>query len=85
MSDLFLTVMFMRLFFLYRSVLNYSIFTDAVSKKMCNQHGFNNSMKFALKCMLNLYPATVVFSTFLIVIFIAAYLLRVFELPLVQT
>jgi len=84
LSDMFLSIMFLRVIFLYRSVLNYSLYTDAFTKKLCNEYGFQNNHKFALKCLFNIYPATIVGSTFLLTVFIESYMLRLFELPLLK-
>ena len=83
-SDFFLAVMFIRVLFLYRSLLNYSLYTDAVTKQLCNQYGFTNSHKFALKCLFNIYPGTLVGSTMILTILVGGYLLRIFELPLLK-
>jgi hypothetical protein len=37
LSNIFLAVMFFRVIFLYRSILNYSLYTDAFTKKLCNE------------------------------------------------
>ena len=34
-SDFLIVFMFFRLFFLYRCVINYNLYTDAYSKKVC--------------------------------------------------
>lgn len=84
MGHFFLAVMFLRLFFLYRSVLNYSLYTDAYCKKLCSQNGFPNSMVFALKCLLATNPAFVTLLNFCLFTMIYSYLLRIFELPLLK-
>lgn len=84
LGDYFLAIMFLRVLFVYRSVLNYSTYTDAISKKLCSEYGFTNGNKFALKCLLTVYPFTLVMCTFVLFTLIAAYLLRIFELPLLK-
>ena len=56
LSDFMLAFMFLRLFFLIRTSFNYSIYTDALSKKICKAHGFDAGFKFAVKCKLLIDP-----------------------------
>ena len=84
MGDFFLAIMILRLFFLYRSVLNYSLYTDAYSKKLCSQNGFPNSMTFALKCLLATHPAFVTILNFCLFTGVYSYMLRLFELPVLK-
>jgi len=84
LGDFFLAVMFLRVFLAYRSVLNYSVYTDAFSKKLCNQYGFQNSMRFALKCLLVHYPGYLVLINGLLFTLVLAYLVRIFELPVLK-
>ena len=80
-SDFILVFMFFRFFFLVRSVINYSIYTDAYSKKICLQYGFTSAYRFASKSHLAMSPATTVFTVFAFIVFILAYIVRIFELP----
>lgn len=50
LCDFILVFMFLRLMFLARSIMNYSIYTDAFSKKLCrNTYGFTSGNRFTLK------------------------------------
>lgn len=50
LCDFILVFMFLRLMFLARSIMNYSIYTDAYSKKLCrNTYGFTSGNRFTLK------------------------------------
>lgn len=80
-SDFILAIMFFRFFFLVRSIINYSIYTDAYSKKICLQYGFTSAYRFASKSHLNMSPATTVFTVFAFCVLILAYIIRIFELP----
>mmetsp|Transcript_16179 Transcript_16179/g.25062 ORF Transcript_16179/g.25062 Transcript_16179/m.25062 type:complete len:109 (-) Transcript_16179:1080-1406(-) len=42
--------MWIRIFFLIRSIFNYSIYTDAYSKKLCKTYGFSAGVRFTFKC-----------------------------------
>lgn len=81
LSDFMLAFMFLRLFFLIRTSFNYSIYTDALSKKICKAHGFDAGFKFAVKCKLLIDPEETVFIMFFGTVCIFAYLVRIFEIP----
>lgn len=49
LCDYFMVIMFMRLYFAARSIMNYSLYTDAYSKKLCSTYGFNSGVRFTLK------------------------------------
>jgi len=73
--------MFLRLFFMYRSFINYSIYTDAYSKKVCKNYGFTSGVRFSYKCQLENHPGTFVLVLFTSTVLILAYVMRIFELP----
>lgn len=50
LSDFILAFMFIRVIFLMRAVINYSIFMDIYSKKLCKSCGFTANVRFAFKC-----------------------------------
>lgn len=50
LSEFLLAMMWFRLYFLIRSIFNYSIYTDAYSKKLCKTYGFTAGARFTLKC-----------------------------------
>ena len=49
-SEFLLAMMWFRIYFLVRSIFNYSIYTDAYSKKLCKSYGFTAGARFTLKC-----------------------------------
>lgn len=54
LSEIMLSIMVLRLFFIVRSYFNFSIYTDSYSKKLCQQYGFNSNIQFAIKaCLIN--------------------------------
>lgn len=81
LSDFLFAFMFLRLFFLLRTSFNYSIYTDAVSRKICRSYGFTSDLKFAIKCKLLIDPEQAVCIMFVGTVCIFAYLIRIFELP----
>ena len=50
MSEFMIALMWFRIYFLIRSIFNYSIYTDAYSKKLCKSYGFTAGARFTLKC-----------------------------------
>jgi hypothetical protein len=76
-----LVFMFIRLFFVYRSIVNYSIYTDAYSRKVCKTYGFTSGVRFSYKCHLENHPGTFVFVIFIGTVLILSYIMRIFEIP----
>ena len=81
LSDFLLALMWMRVFFLIRSIFNYSIYTDAYSKKLCRSYGFSAGVRFTFKCQIIVNPEWTVAIMFTSTILILSYILRIFELP----
>jgi hypothetical protein len=73
--------MFLRVFFVARSLFNYSIYTDAYFKKLCREHGFNPGVRFTFKCYLATYPERTIMSLFFGTLMIIAYVFRILEYP----
>jgi hypothetical protein len=73
--------MFLRVFFIFRSVFNYSVYTDAYFKKMCREHGFNPGVRFTFKCYLATFPERTIMWLFFSTIFLLAYVFRILEYP----
>ena len=73
--------MFLRVFFIARSVFNYSVYTDAYFKKLCREHGFNPGVRFTFKCYLASYPERTIMWLFFSTIALIAYIFRILEYP----
>ena len=52
LSDLILAFMLTRFYFLVRTYVNYTVYTDAYSKKLCKSYGFDAGVRFTFKCMI---------------------------------
>ena len=81
LSDFMIAFMFLRILFLLRSAVNYSIYKDAYSIRLCQSYGFNGGTRFFLKCLFKQYPLLIVVSLFTLSIVVLSYLVRIFELP----
>lgn len=80
-SDFILIFMFLRLFFVIRSVFNYNIFTDVYAKKLCKSYGFTAGQRFTFKSVLKTKPEMTVTVMTVGSIVLIAYLIRITELP----
>ena len=81
LSDFLLAFMFLRVLFLFRSMINFSVFLDMYSKKVCAAIGFNANTRFAFKCFIKAKPGLTVLIIFTTSVFILAYILRLFQIP----
>jgi hypothetical protein len=81
MNDALFAMMFIRLYFLFRTIINYSIYQDAYCKIICRNQGFTCNVRFALKCYLIKSPGTSFLFVFVISVLFLAYIIRIFELP----
>ena len=84
LGDFFLAFMFLRVYQILRCVMNYCLYTDAFSKKLCETYGFENGISFAIKCLLRIYPARIILLNFAVFTMLYSYLLRLFELPVLK-
>lgn len=81
LSDFILAFMWFRIFFLIRAVINYSIFMDIYSKKLCKSYGFTANVRFAFKCFVRANPGSSVAIVLVTSVMVLAYMMRIFELP----
>lgn len=51
-SDFILVFMLIKILFLIRAVINYSVFLDIYSKALCRSYGFTANVRFAFKCFI---------------------------------
>jgi hypothetical protein len=81
LSDFILAFMWIRIVFLIRAVINYSIFMDIYSKKLCKSYGFTANVRFAFKCFIRANPGSTVAMILVTSVLVLAYVMRIFELP----
>lgn len=81
LSDFLVAFMWVRLFFLVRTIYNYSIFSDAYAKQVCKSYGLETTISFQLSCHLSEYPNRTVLFLFFGTVLSSAYLVRIFEVP----
>ena len=80
MSDYILAIMFLRVFFVLKSIARYSIYTDAFSKKLCRDYNFYPGFRFIYKSRFITNPSATVTMLFVCSICVLSYLLRIFEM-----
>ena len=81
LSDFLFAFMWVRLFFLFRTMYNYSIFSDAFAKNVCRSYGLDTTMSYQISCHLSEYPNRTVLFLFFSTVLSSAYLVRIFECP----
>lgn len=81
LSDFLLAFMFFRVILLYRAIINFSVFLDMYSKKVCAAIGFSANTRFAFKCFIKAKPGLTVLIIFTSSVLILAYDLRIFQIP----
>jgi hypothetical protein len=73
--------MFMRFYFLMRSITNYTMYTDSFARKLCKNYGVHTGLRFTLRCHMHESPSMTIGLVFLSSTCILAYILRIFEGP----
>lgn len=81
LSEFMLVFMCLRVYFLVRSMLNFTEFMDPYAKKLCKAYGFDNSVLFTIKSSLIISPEATASYIFLVTLILFAYLVRVLEMP----
>lgn len=81
LSEFMLVFMFFRIYFVVRSLLNYTQFMDPYAKKLCKSYGFENSILFTIKSNLEICPEKTAALIFIVTLFLFSYVIRVFEMP----
>jgi hypothetical protein len=49
LGDFFFAMMFLRIFFLFRTLDNFSLYSDAFSKQICKSYGFSSGLRFSVR------------------------------------
>jgi hypothetical protein len=78
-SDFLFAAMCMRIYFLVRTMMNFSVFAELYSKRICVKYGFEQDTSFCLKAMMTKSAGKTVLLVCLISVMWFAYVLRIFE------
>lgn len=68
---------------MFRTLSNYYRYTDAFSRRICKENGVAWSSPFLYKCIFLYNPETTVCLTFLSLVSLSAYVLRILEVPII--
>jgi hypothetical protein len=79
LSDFLFAMMFLRCYFLIRTLLNFSVYSDLYSKRVCAKHSVNASTSFYVKALYIKRPGIVICLVSTISILWLSYVLRIFE------
>ncbi len=80
-SDIMLILIIVRIIYLIRATINYSIFTDNYANSISKEFGVSCNIRFALKCILKTHHIKIVMLFFLASNLIFGFVLHVFERP----
>ena len=79
LGDFLFAFMFLRFYFILRTIMNFSIYSDLSSKKICKNNGFESNPSFCFKAMFQKNLGATILFVALISIMWLSYLLRIFE------
>ena len=79
LGDFLFAFMFMRCYFLLRTIMNFSVYSDLNSKKICSKHNFEQDTSFCFKALVQKRPGSTVAFIAVFSIMWLSYLLRIFE------
>jgi hypothetical protein len=81
-SDFIYLTLMIRVLYLVRALINYSIFSDNYAYRMCKEYKVKNNIRFNLKCLLKIYSLKLVIWFFLASVIIFGFVLRIVERPM---
>lgn len=81
LSELVYSLMYVRIFFLVRAILNYTQYHETYARKLCKSYGFEPNTFFTIKSLLMIHPAQTCLILFSFTIVIFTIWVRIFEMP----
>ena len=72
--------MFLRIYFIFKCVFNYSVYNDAFSKKLCKDYGFYPGFGFIMKTKFVKSPRLTLVLLFTLTVSVLAYIVHIFEM-----
>lgn len=79
LGDFMFAFMFLRCYFIVRTIMNFTSYSNLNSKKICYKYGFESDTSFCFKALIQKHPGRTVAFTALFSIAWLSYLLRIFE------
>ena len=80
LNEILFSLMFMRVYFLIRTILTYSGWLDEFGRKVSKAYGHSASFEFAIKSQMQNSPAKTVATIFFGTMFLYSYIIRIFEI-----
>jgi hypothetical protein len=71
--------MFLRVYFLIRTIMNFCPFSALYSKRICKKYGFESDTAFCIKALIKKSPGGTILVVSSISIMWLSYVLRIFE------
>jgi len=81
LSDFIYLILILRLIYLIRAAINYSIFSDNYAIIVCKEHKVANNIRFAIKCLLKTLHIKLVMLFFCAGVIVFGFMLRIFDRP----
>ena len=81
LSDYLMCLMFFRVYFVTRTLLNFTLYSDLYSQKICAKYGFEGGTSFQIKALYRKQTSLFILFLSTFSLFILAYLVRIFERP----
>ena len=79
LGDFLFAFMFLRCYFVIRTIMNFTAYSNLNSKKVCDKYGFEADTSFCFKALIQKSPGATVAFTAMFSILWLSYLLRIFE------
>jgi len=79
LGDFLFAFMFLRFYFVIRTLMNFSNVSDLSSKKICRKYNFESNISFAFKAFFKKNHSLTIFVLAFTSIMWLSYLLRIFE------
>jgi len=79
LSDFLFAFMFLRVYYVIRTLMNFCPYSEMYAKRICAKYGFESSTSFCIKALITKSPGVTILLTSVISIMWLSYLLRIFE------
>lgn len=79
LSDFLFAFMFLRVYFVIRTLMNFTSFSEMHSKRICAKYGVEANTSFCVKALMKKNAGMTILLTSIISIMWLSYLLRIFE------
>ena len=73
------SLMFLRVYFIVRTCMNYTVYQELYAQKICHKHGFLSNAGFCIKALILKVPGKTIVLTCVISVASLAYVLRLYE------